>query len=244
MLRRMRPERVLGIVGGTGPESTIAYYRGLLVEWQRLTQDGTFPRIVINSVDGATVWKSVEAADDDYVVAVLTGALKALAAAGAGMAVVASNTLHRLFTDIREQSPIPLISIVDATADAVRRAGMRRPLLLGTRQVTESDLYLAPLRQSGVRPVAGTSAQRQKVHAVYIDELVRGVLSDDSRDAIVEIVRAAVDRSAIDGVVLGGTELGLLLDRDEYHGVPVVDSTRAHVAAAARWLASREGASG
>ena len=233
-------ERVLGIVGGTGPESTIAYYRATLDEW-RLGDPGTFPRVIINSLDGATLWSFVEAGDDHTVADVLGAAVGAVAAAGAGMAIIASNTLHRVFNATMQRSAIPMISIVDATAEAITGAGVRHPLLLGTRQVTESDLYLAPLRAAGIEPVVGTSPEREYVHAKYVEELVHGTFADETRQAILETVRAAARRARVDAIVLAGTELGLLLPLDEYDGVPVIDSTRAHVRAATRWLRGATG---
>src|SRR5258706_2566478 len=136
-------ERVLGIGGGTGPESTIDYYRSLIATWRRRRPDGSYPRVIINSVEARRIFANLAEGDFAAVGRDLGPAVAALAAAGCQRGLLASNASHLAFELIEPEPGIPLIHIVDATRDAASRAGFRRLGLIGTRFVLESDLYPA-----------------------------------------------------------------------------------------------------
>ena len=138
--------RILGIVGGTGPESTIDYYRSIVATWRRRRPDGTFPRVVIDSVDGGTVIRLLGEGDFEAVGKAFGAALGELAAAGCGRALIASNGGHLAFDHIDPPSPIPLIHIVEAARDAAVAAGRRRLGLLGVRFVVQCPALSGPLR--------------------------------------------------------------------------------------------------
>src|SRR5256885_3682584 len=133
--------RSLGIVGGTGPESTIDYYRSLVATWRRRQPDGSYPRLIINSVDGGRVVRLLGEGDLAAVGREAGAALAQLAAAGCGRALLASNAVHLAFEQITPAPRMPLIHIVDVTLDAARAAGHKRLGLIGTRFVMQSALY-------------------------------------------------------------------------------------------------------
>ena len=228
--------RILGIVGGTGPESTIEYYRSLVAAWKQRRPDGSFPRILINSIDGGGLWRLLEARDSNAVADALTAAVARLSAANAGLVILASNTVHTVFDEVASRVDVPMLSIVTETVRAAQRLGLRRPGILGTRFVTESNLYLEPLRESGMTVVLPEADERAYLHDRYVDELIAGTVTADTRARAVEMISTMQEKSAIDGVVLAGTELTLLFSEPEYHGLPVVDSGAAHVDGAITWL--------
>jgi aspartate racemase len=232
-------ERILGIVGGTGPESTIDYYRSLVATWRRRQPDGTYPRVLINSIEAGRVFANLGTADYAAVGADLGAAIAMLTAAGCQRALLASNACHLAFDRIAPAPSIPLIHIVDAARDAATKAGYRRLGLLGTRYVVESDLYPSRFASAGMAIVVPTKPEREAVHAIYIGELLEGVVRDESRAALATVVGAMRDRDGIDAVILGGTELALILTDPTCAGVPVLNTAQTHVDAAVDWLIGR-----
>ena len=229
-------QRVLGIVGGTGPESTIDYYRSLIATWRRHRPDGSYPRVIINSIEAGRVFENLGTADYAAVGRDLGPAVAALAAAGCQRALLASNASHLAF-DLIEPSPaIPLIHIVDAARDAAANAGHRRLGLIGTRFVMESDLYPSRLAPAGLEVVLPTPEERERVHAIYFGELVAGIIRDESRAALQEVVAAMRDRDGIDAIVLGGTELALIIQETTFAGVPVLNTAQVQVDVGVDWL--------
>jgi len=228
--------RVLGIVGGTGPESTIDYYRSLIAVWQRRRPDGTYPRVIIDSVEAGRVIGLLSAGDYDAAGRELGAAVGELAAAGCGRALLASNLGHMAFDRIDPPPAIPLIHIVAAARDAAVAAGHRRLGLIGTRFVMQARLYPDRFEPAGVEIVVPNADEQEMVHAIYFGELVRGELRDDSRERLVRLIAAMRDRDAVDGMILGGTELALTLTAPVYAGVPILDTARIHVEAAVDWL--------
>jgi aspartate racemase len=231
-------ERILGIVGGTGPESTIDYYRSLIRTWRQRRPDGSYPRVIINSIEAGRVFANLGTADYAAVGRDLGPAVAALAAAGCQRALLASNASHLAFELIEPPPAIPLIHIVDAARDAAVSAGYRRLGLIGTRFVMESDLYPARLAPAGLEVVLPTPDEREKVHAIYFGELVDGVIRDESRDALRKVVVAMRQRDGIDAIVLGGTELALIITESTFAGVPVLNTAQVQVDAAVDWLLS------
>jgi aspartate racemase len=231
-----RGERILGIVGGTGPESTIDYYRTLIATWRRRRPDGSYPRVLINSIEAGRVFANLAAADYAAVGADLGAAVAMLASAGCQRALLASNASHLAFDCIDPPPSIPLFHIVDAARDAARRAGYRRLGLLGTRFVVGSDLYPSRFASAGIAIVVPTEEEREVVHAIYFGELVQGVVREESRATLASVVGAMRDRDGIDAVILGGTELALILTDPTCAGIPVLNTAQTHVEAAVDWL--------
>jgi len=229
-------ERVLGIVGGTGPESTIDYYRTLIATWRNRRPDGTYPRVIINSVEAGAVFRALGAGDFDAVGRVLGPAITALESAGCQRAFLASNASHLAFDGIDPPPTIPLIHIVDAARDHAAKAGHHRLGLIGTRFVMESDLYSSRLGPVGIEVVVPTRDEREVVHGIYFGELVEGIIRDESRDALTRVVATMRDRDRIDGIVLGGTELALILKDPTCAGIPVLNTAQIQVDAAVDWL--------
>jgi aspartate racemase len=233
--------RVIGVVGGTGPESTIDYYRRFLATWARRGPVGTYPRVIIDSVEGGGVISGLAEGRFDDVTEVLVEAVEELAAAGVGTALLASNASHLTYERVAARSPVPLIHIVDVTR-AAAEAGRHRTLgLFGTRFVVESPLYPERFSPAGIEIVVPDEADRAWIGRVYLEELVRGVILDATRDRLVEIAAGMRDRDGIDGLILGGTELALILTEPTYAGLPILNTAQIHVEAAVAWLLAEEG---
>jgi len=229
-------ERILGIVGGVGPESTIDYYRRLVAGWRRRRPDGSFPRVIIDSIEAGSTMRALGEGDFDLVGRAVGEALEQLTAAGCGLALIASNATHLAFERIQPPPTLPMLHIVDAALAAARAAGHRRLGIIGTRFVAQSGLYPDRFGPAGIETVVPSADDTELVHGIYMGELVLGVFRDESRDRLVEVIARLRDEQAIDGVILGGTELALILTEPSYAGVPVLDTAGIHVEAALDWL--------
>jgi aspartate racemase len=228
--------RVLGIVGGTGPESTIDYYRSLVATWRRRRPDGSYPRVIIDSIEAGRLFRNLGEGDFASVGRDLGTALGELAAAGCQRALIASNASHLAFDEIEPPPSMPLIHIVDITREAAMAAGHRRLGLLGTRFVMASNLYADLFAPPGPAIVVPTPEEQELVHQIYFGELVEGIVRAKSRDALIALIALMRDRDAIDGIILGGTELALILTEPMYGGIPVLNTAQIHVDAAVDWL--------
>jgi aspartate racemase len=218
-----------GIVGGLGPESTIDYYRRILEAWERL-EPSTAPSIVIDSLDVRRALRLVET-DRPALTEYLLASLRRLAGAGVDFAAMTANTPHIVFDDLAARSPIPLVSIVEACALEAQRRELRRLALLGTRFTMEAPFYPAVFARYGITVVPPNDTDRVWVHERYIGELLRGEFRDETRQQLTSLVGRLRDQERIDGVILGGTELPLLLSTPVIADVPALDTTALHVAA-------------
>ncbi len=219
----------MGIVGGLGPESTIDYYRRILEAWERV-DPSTAPALVIDSLDVGLALRLVET-DRPALVEYLLASLRRLAAAGADFAAMTANTPHLVFDELAALSPVPLVSIVEVCALEARRRGLGRLALLGTRFTMEGPFYPEVFARHGIAVVPPGDGDRAWIHARYVGELLRGELRDETRERFTSLVGRLRDDEGVDGVVLGGTELPLLLSGATVADLPALDTTALHVAA-------------
>ena len=229
----------VGIVGGLGPETTVDYYRRILKAWA-VVDSTTTPSIVIDSLDVQRGLWLVEH-DRSALIAYLLSSVNRLAAAGASFAAMAANTPHIVFDELSQRSPIPLVSIVDACAQEAKRQHLNRLGLLGTRFTMEADFYPKTVKRYGIEVVTPTPDERLWVHARYVGELLKGDFRDDTRSQFIRLVTRLRDEEKIDGVILGGTELLLLLPTPVVPGLPSLDTTELHVAAIVNRLREMSG---
>jgi aspartate racemase len=217
----------VGLVGGLGPESTIDYYRRILEAWARV-RPGSAPGIVIDSLDVQHALRLVQG-DRAALITYLGGSLDRLAGAGVDFAALTANTPHLVFDELAARSRVPLISIVETCAAAARELELKRLLLLGTRFTMEGPFYPAVCSRHGIAIVSLEAADMGWVHERYVGELLEGEFRDDTRQRFVEIVERVRRESGVEGVILGGTELPLLLRDTTVAGIPALDTTALHV---------------
>jgi aspartate racemase len=229
ILTENRLMAIVGLVGGLGPESTIDYYRRLLAGWK--THDpASAPSIVIDSLDVQQALRLVHE-DRPALTAYLLASVRRLAGAGVDFVAMTANTAHIVFDEVAGQSPVPLISIVEVCAVEARRHGLARLALLGTRFTMDAAFYPEVCARHGITVLMPAAADRAWIHERYVGELLNGEFRPETRERITSIVGSLRDDQGIDGVILGGTELPLLLSGATLAGVPALDTTALHVAA-------------
>lgn len=219
----------VGLVGGLGPEATIDYYRRLINAWRR-EDPLSSPSIVIDSLDSKVVLRLVDRdlpALSDYIFE----SVRRLHGAGVTFAVITSNTTHLVFDTVAARSPIPLLSIIDVCVAEARRLKLKRLGVLGTRSIMTAPLYPTAARPHGIDIVNPPEPDRTWMHDRYVGELVNGDFRDETRRGVVAIVERLRDQERIDGVILGGTELPLLMTDPTIAGLPALNVTALHVAA-------------
>jgi len=227
--------KTLAIIGGIGPESTIQYYRAVLSAYRNRLGAVDAPSILINSIDVNRLL-ALAATDLNGLTGYLLAELERMADAGASLGLLAANTPHVVFDDLARVSPIPLVSIVEATCEEAVRRGLRRLGLLGTRFTMSGRFYPHVLSQRGIEVVAPSQDEQAFVHEKYTNELLQNVFTVNTRNAVLDLIDRLRERDGVDGVILGGTELPLLLNADEHRGVPLLDTARIHIDAAVRQL--------
>ena len=224
--------KTLGLIGGMSWESTAIYYR-LLNEIVRERLGGLHSaRLLLWSFDFTEIAERQHAGDWQGAGALLVEAARKLEAGGAEGLLICTNTMHKVADDVQAAISIPLIHIADATGHAVVEAGVKRPALLATRFTMEQDFYKGRLAQKyGLEPIVPGQAGRDMVHKVIYDELCQGIVNADSHTAYVEEVGRMRRDDRVDGVIMGCTEITMLIGERDFD-IPVFDTTRIHAEAA------------
>ena len=220
--------KTIGIVGGVGPESTIDYYRLLVAAGHT--------KIIINSIAVQHITSMLLNGDVAGVADYVTEAVETLARAGADVAIIAANTPHIAFDEVHARSRLPLVSIVEAVAEHVHASGIRRVGLLGTRFTMKGAFYPAVFDKRGLSLVVPPSADLEYVHDKYLGEFLSNQFLPETREGVLAVIDRMKRDSGITAVILGGTELPILLRADTHNGVALLDTTRIHADAVLRFV--------
>jgi aspartate racemase len=221
----------VGILGGIGPESTVEYYRGLISGYRQSRPDGGYPSILLNSLDVTKLLAWMNAGQLSEVTEYLVDGLQKLVRAGADFAIIAANTPHIVFDEVQQRSPIPLVSIVEATCAEAERRGMTKVGLLGTRFTMQARFYQDVFSRKGIDLVVPSLDEQYYVHDKYVGELLKNVFLPETRKRLLEIIESMKGRDQINAAILAGTELPLILTEEQACGIPLLDTTKIHVAA-------------
>ena len=226
--------KTVGLLGGMSWESTAVYYR-LINEGVRAAHGGLASApLLIHSFDFSEIVAQQKAGDWAGAARVLGQAGAGLAKAGADALLICTNTMHAVARDVEHFAGIPLIDIIDETAARLRADGRRRPLLLGTQYTMEHGFYASRMHGHGLDlMVPCQPRERARIHAIIFDELCQGKILTASRRTYLDTVERALAAGA-DSVILGCTEIGLLIDPADLP-LPGYDTTAIHAAAAVRY---------
>ncbi|MDQ1288773.1 MAG: amino-acid racemase [Actinomycetota bacterium] len=223
--------RTIGLIGGMSWDSSATYYRAINTEVRRRLGGHHCAKLVLVSLDFGEVRALQIAGEWDRAGDLLAEAARALEAAGADAVLICANLMHKVAPTVEKATSLPLLHIADAVGSRARELGVRTVGILGARPVMEESFYAERLASGwGIDAVVPGPDDRATIDRVIFDELTRGVVSDASRAAYVDVIRRLEDAGA-EAVVLACTEIGLLIGPDDVP-IPVIDSALVHALAA------------
>jgi aspartate racemase len=219
----------IGIIGGLGPESTIEYYKNIINAFKSENEDLNYPEIIIYSVNMSQFVGLMRQKKYKEVISLLLNKINALKNAGAEFIAISANTPHLLFDQLQELSEIPLLSIVKATSQEVVRRKLKRPGLFGTGFTMNSSFYQDTLMTMGIEVMMPDKIDKELIDNKLFTEIELGIIRDDTRKLYIRIIEKMVAEKHIDSLILGCTELPLILNENTYAGIPMLDTTNIHV---------------
>lgn len=223
--------KTIGLIGGMSWESTVTYYRVINETIKRELGGLHSARILLYSVDFEEIETYQASGEWDKSAGVLSDAAVRLERAGADFIVICTNTMHKVVPQIRERISIPIVHIAEATAEKLKEQGVVTVGLLGTKYTMKEDFYRAKLSEAGIRVIVPKDADAETVNAVIYDELCLGVIRQESKEKFLAVIQELADAGA-QGVILGCTEIGLLVQQEDTD-LPVFDTTLIHAEKAA-----------
>ena len=231
-----KKQRTLGIIGGMSWESTESYYRLINEGIKAKLGNLHSADLLIHSVDFAPIGELQAQGAWDEMGAILANSGKRLQAAGAQGLLIATNTMHKVVDDVQAVTNLPIIHIADATAKAIQAQGLTKIALLGTQFTMTQDFYKQRLIDVGLQVLIPENDARAEVHRIIYDELCQGQFLDSSRQYYSQVIKDLANKGA-EGVILGCTEIGLLIQQAD-SPIAVFDTTAIHAAAAVEFLLS------
>lgn len=231
-----KKQRTLGIIGGMSWESTESYYRLINEGIKAKLGNLHSADLLIHSVDFAPIGELQAQGAWDEMGAILAHSGKRLQAAGAQGLLIATNTMHKVVDDVQAVTNLPIIHIADATAKAIQAQGLTKIALLGTQFTMTQDFYKQRLIDAGLQVFIPENDARAEVHRIIYDELCQGQFLDSSRQYYSQVIKDLANKGA-EGVILGCTEIGLLIQQAD-SPIAVFDTTAIHAAAAVDFLLS------
>lgn len=229
--------KTIGLIGGMSWESSIEYYR-IINEGMRQRLGGLHSaKSVMVSVDFAEIEALQHAGDWDTATGMMVTAAQAVERGGGDFIVICTNTMHKMADEVQAQISIPVLHIADATAERIQSLGLSKIGLLGTKFTMEEDFYRGRLEDKhGLEVLIPDPQERETVHCVIYDELCLGQIEPRSKSQYITIMDHLV-RQGAEGIILGCTEIGLLV-KEKDSPVPLFDTTRIHAQAAVDWALS------
>jgi len=221
--------KTVGIIGGIGPESTIEYYRLIISSYLENEKQGNYPQIIINSINMKKMLDLIGQNQLAEVTDYLVAEVRKLAKAGADFALLASNTPHIVFDQINQASPLPLISIVEATCEKIMNIGLKRVGLFGTKFTMQNSFYNQIFSVNDISVIVPNKKEQNYIHDKYMGELVKGIIRDETKNELLKIANNLKNTNDIQGLILGGTELPLILKETDATEIPFLDTTKIHV---------------
>jgi aspartate racemase len=220
----------IGILGGTSPESTVTYYSTIIHEYTKEHNDQYYPEVLIYSVSFQKIIDWVYEKRMDLVAQELSRGLNLLSKIGADFGLVAAVTLHIVFDEVSKSVNMPLLSLIDVTSEAIQKDGYETVGLMGTLTTMRNEFFRSKLYHHGITTLVPDEKMQEEIDRILFTEAARGIIKDESRQVFLEIVDY-FDKLGVDGVILGCTEIPLLLQQNDTD-IPLYDTTFLHAKAA------------
>lgn len=219
----------LGMVGGLGPESTVEYYQSIITQYQeKMGSKEVLPELFINSINMYRVFEFISKDDLQGLANYLVEAIETLEKVGADFAVISANTPHIVFDEVNQRVSIPVYSIVEETVREAEKQGLKKVGLIGTKFTMENDFFKKPFEDRGKEVVVPTEKEQQYIHEKIVAELENGIVNKETKEQYLAIMEDMVKRDGIDGIILGCTELPMIIKEDDLD-LPQLNTTQIHI---------------
>ena len=229
----------LGLVGGIGPASTIDYYKGINEGYQKsLTnpaKSGENPPMVIDSLNLVVAYNLVEKKDWENFAKLFIDSINILHNAGAEVAALSANTAHIVFDEVAAKSPIPLIGLIDETCKVAKRKGCKKAIVFGTAFTMSSGMYEGKCAQYDIEAIVPDAEQQQVIHNIIFPNLVSGIVTPEDKETILGIAKELLIQHSADAIILGCTELPLIMEPGDLDAV-LLDTTKIHIDAILEYI--------
>lgn len=222
--------KTIGIVGGIGPESTVDYYKSIISLYRKRSGNENYPPIIINSINMTEMLKYVSGENYAALVNQLVNSINNLKGAGADFSVIASNTPHVVFDMVAAESPLPLISIVESTCERAVLLKLKRILLIGTAFTMRNSFYGDCFKKHSIDLFVPDKDEQEKIHNIIFPELEEGIVNPEKKIEMLDICNRIISEEKIEGIILGCTELPLMLKNEDFD-IEVLNTAEIHVQA-------------
>ncbi len=228
----------IGIIGGLSPESTVEYYSIICRGYNKIRGGVASPLISIESLDLEIISQYMKANDWDRVYEIILEAANNLKSIGAQLIIIATNTIHKIFTILQNALDVKMISIMDATAKKIVERGLKKVGLLGTIFTMQSDFYQNAFTKYNIEIITPSEEDQKYINSVIWKELTRNIISSTSKRGYLDVIKKLKEKGA-EGVILGCTEIPLLIKQSDCD-IPIFDTTEIHANAALDWIIENE----
>lgn len=219
----------LGMIGGTGPESTVDYYQSIISKFQQQTgTQESLPELLIYSINMYKIFELLQNEQEEELAEYLATAVLSLERAGADFAVISANTPHIVFDKVQQQVNIPMISIVEETYRKAEQLKLQKVGLLGTKFTMENDFFKKPFTANGKEIFVPNETEQQYIHEKTVKELEKGIVKDETKKEFLAIAGNLIERHGIDGLILGCTEFPMILKPEDLE-IPQLNTVKIHV---------------
>lgn len=219
----------VGIIGGIGPESSIEYYRLIIKRFQDRLGTRDYPEMLIHSINMTEMLDYVFNNQLDKLVDFLVDKINILESSGVDFGAIASNTPHIVFHRLAERTAIPLISIVEETCKEINHKKIQRVGLFGTKSTMTNGFYNRVAERYDIEILIPESLKQDYIHDKYMNELVFNQILPDTKRQLIQIVKELKENESIQGLILGGTELPLIISQSDFNDIEIFDTTKIHV---------------
>ncbi|MEL6256138.1 MAG: amino acid racemase [Bacteroidota bacterium] len=219
----------IGILGGIGPESSIEYYRLIIKGFRERVSGNEYPEILIHSINMREMLSYVFEEKWEVLVEFLKDRIAVLEKSGLDYVAMASNTPHVVFDQLASRVAVGMISIVEESCKRVQNSDLQKVGLLGTKSTMSKGFYQDVAKKRDIEIFIPAEKEQDRVHEIYMQELVFNHIIPESKAELMEIVNEMRLNEGIEGLILGGTELPLMLKQEDFEGIKVFNTTQIHV---------------
>jgi len=218
----------IGILGGMGPESTVEYYKRIIYGYKNITNNENYPQLFINSINMTEMLSYVANNDYEKLIKLLADEIHSLEKIGADFIAIASNTPHVVIDEVKQKTTVPIISIVEETCKYIKNSNLKKVLLTGTLFTMKNNFYKKSLEKYNIECIVPNDSEKIAIQNIIFPNLENGIIIDSDKLIFKEICNRIIKEENIDGIILGCTELPLMISKDDF-GINVLDTMGIHI---------------